>query len=235
MPFRPAARLLSLLLLAAARPALPADAPSSPDAEAEAVRRETTLLRREIELSRGKEFYLRLDAEQGRLALMLKGVPLDDYALVSLERATPRVLFVPRRPAEDWMLKAFSKGRLSPERERDRIEIVASVPAPDASPSPPPIPKTAEESYSVPSTYRIEFEEGLSLEIAAPGSGRNRPWWQRAWDAVVRRWQDRRAALSRGAAERVRLRAVLEAEDAAALYRSLPPDVRLLVVGLPYP
>jgi hypothetical protein len=234
MPLRPAARLVALLLLAAL-PAPAADDRPSPDAEAEALRRETALLRREIELARGSDFYLRLDAGQGRLALMLRGVPLDDYALVSLERASPRVLFVPRRPAGDWMLGAFSKGRLSPERERDRIEIVASAPEPDASPSPPPIPKTAEESYSVPSTYRIEFEEGLSLEIAAPGSGRNRPWWQRAWDAVLLRWQDRRAALSRGAAERVRLRAELEAEDAAALYRSLPPDLRLLVVGLPYP
>ena len=233
MPSRTAARRIALLVLGMASASLSADGPPSPDAEAEALRRETTLLRREIELSRGDEFYLRLDAAEGRLALMLRGVPLDDYALVSLERATPRVLFVPRHPAEDWMLKAFSKGRLSPERERDRIEIVASAPTPDASPSPPPIPRTAEESYSVPSRYRIEFEEGVSLEIAAPGSGRNRPWWQRAVDAIRLRWQDRRAALSRGAAERVRLRAELEAEDAAALYRSLPPDVRLLVVGLP--
>jgi hypothetical protein len=233
MPSRPAARRIALLVLGMASASLSADSPRSPDAEAEALRRETTLLRREIELSRSDEFYLRLDAAEGRLALMLRGVPLDDYALVSLERASPRVLFVPRRPAEDWMLRAFSKGRLSPERERDRIEIVASAPSPDASPSPPPIPRTAEESYSVPSRYRIEFEEGISLEIAAPGSGRNRPWWQRAVDAIRLRWQDRRAALSRGAAERVRLRAELEAEDAAALYRSLPPDVRLLVVGLP--
>ena len=33
----------------------------------------------------------------------------------------------------------------------------------------------------------------------------------------------------------MRLRVTLEAEDAAALYRSLPPDVGLIVVGLPAP
>jgi len=235
MPIRSAARLLTLLALGIASSPLSADGPQSPDADTGALRRETTLLRQQLELARGAAFYLRLDAGQGRLALMLQGVPLDDYALLSLERATPRVFFVPRRPEDDWMLRAFSKGRLSPERERDRIEIVAVAPAPGASPSPPPIPRTAEESYSVPSTYRIEFAEGVSLEIVAPGSGRNRPWWQRAADAIRLRWQDRRAALSRGAAERVRLRAELQAEDAAALYRSLPPDVRLLVVGLPTP
>jgi hypothetical protein len=47
------------------------------------------------------------------------------------------------------------------------------------------------------------------------------------------RLSDLGTALGLGATERVRLRVTLEAEDAASLYRSLPPDVGLVVVGLP--
>lgn len=228
--------LLGLLLLAPSPAGAGAAAAAPADPQTEALRRETTLLRRELELAASAKFYLRLDAQRGSLALMLKGVVLDDYALVSLESASPRVLFVPRRPTQDWTLRSYSKGRLAPERERDRIEIVVAAPAPEASPSPPAVPQTAEESYSVPSPFRIEFDEGLSLEIAAPGGAAlNRSWLRRGGDRLRLRWRDWRAALSSGAADRVRLRAELAAADAAALYRSLPPDVALLVVGLPAP
>ncbi len=47
------------------------------------------------------------------------------------------------------------------------------------------------------------------------------------------RWGDLGTALGLGAKERVRLSVTLEAEDAASLYRSLPPDVGLIVVDLP--
>jgi len=147
---------------------------------------------------------------------------------------------VNRHPGAGWDAKAFSKGRLSPERERDRIEIVAPPPvvstpgAPTPEPSPPPVPKSAEESYSVPSPYRIEFAEGVSLEVRAKGhGGRNRSLLQRFGDAVFLRLSDLGTAVGLGAKERVRLRVTLDAEDAASLYRSLPPDVGLVVIGLP--
>jgi hypothetical protein len=102
-----------------------------------------------------------------------------------------------------------------------------------ASPSPPPIPKSAEESYSVPSPYRIVFAEGVSLEVRAKGHGeRNRSIFRRFADALSLRVSDLGTALGFGAKERVRLRVTLDAEDAASLYRSLPPDVGLVVVGL---
>jgi hypothetical protein len=96
------------------------------------------------------------------------------------------------------------------------------------------VPKSAEESYSVPSPYRIVFAEGVALEVRAKGhGGRNRSLFQRLADAVGLRLSDLGTALGLGAKERVRLRVTLEAEDAASLYRSLPPDVGLVVVGLP--
>jgi hypothetical protein len=202
------------------------------------LRRGVELLRQERELAFGKAFYLRLDARTQRLALMLQGVVLDEYPVAGLEWGVPEVLFVDRRPPAGWDLAAFSKGRLEPARERDRIEVVAPAPVaspgPAASPSPPPTPKSAEESYSVPAPYRIVFAQRVSLEVRARGQGgRNRGLVQRAVDGARLRLSDLATALGIGARERVRLRVTLEAAAAASLYRSLPPDVGLIVVGLP--
>ena len=51
-------------------------------------------------------------------------------------------------------------------------------------------------------------------------------------DAAGLRLADLGSALGLGSKDRIRLRVMLEAEDAASLYRSLPPDVGLIVVGL---
>jgi len=228
-------------LLAAVALAAPPPPDTATDPEVARLRREVERLRRERDLASGKGFYLRLDAGRRRLALTLQGVALDDYPAEGVEWGVPEVLFVDRTPGPDWDLEAFSKGRLEPERERDRLEVVAPAPAPsaspgaaEASPSPPPIPKSAEETYSVPSPYRVVFAEGVSLEVRAKGAGgRNRSALQRFADAVSLRFSDLGTALGFGAKERVRLSVTLEAEDAASLYRSLPPDVGLIVVGLP--
>jgi hypothetical protein len=230
----------------AASPTPPVSLPAT-DSETSRVRREVEGLRVERDLASGRGFYLRMDAPRHRLALMLQGVALDDYAASRLEWGVPEVLFVDRHPGADWDAAAFSKGRLEPARERDRVEIVAPPPSASpspaadavapgdgASPSPPPMPKSAEESYSVPSPYRIVFAEGISLEVRSQGEGgRNRSALRRVADALSLRFSDLGTALGLGAKERVRLRVTLEAEDAASLYRSLPPDVGLIVVDLP--
>jgi hypothetical protein len=204
------------------------------DPSLRAVRRETVLLRAQTALASAEPFYLRLDARGGRLALMLKGVVLDEYTVVSLEQAVPQVLFFERRPPGDWDLRSFSRGRLEPAREQDRIEVEAPNPANGASPTPPPIPRTAEETYSVPSSFRVAFAEGPSLEVRTTGGGgRNRPLLRRVVDRISLGLSDRAAALQRRAGDRVRLRVTLSPDDAAALYRSLPPDVSLVIVGLP--
>jgi hypothetical protein len=232
------AALLAPITGGAAAPAVPAKAE---DPETARLRAQVGRLRAERDLASGKGFYLRLDASRHRLALVLQGVTLDDYAASALEWGVPEVLFVDRNPGVDWDAAAFSKGRLEPERDRDRIEVVAPPPAVSASPgaetkepSPPPVPKSAEESYSVPSPYRVAFAEGVSLEVRAKGEGRrNRSLFRRFGDALGLRLSDLGSALGLGAKERVRLRVTLEAEDAAALYRSLPPEVGLVVVGVP--
>jgi hypothetical protein len=209
------------------------------------LRRRVEQLRAERDAAQGRAFYLKLDAGQRRLALALQGVALDEYAAAGLEWGVPQILFVDRRPPAGWDAGVFSKGRLEPARERDRLEVVAPFPAPSAStaaspepaasPEAPPAPKSAEELYSVPSPYRIVFAEGVSLEVRSKGRGsRNRSVLQRAADATRLRLSDLGTALGFGRTrERVRLRVTMEADDAASLYRSLPPDVGLIVVGLP--
>jgi len=232
LPINPAAAVPAPAPFAGANAAGPDDAVSA------RLRRGVEVLRQERELAFGKAFYLRLDASTQRLALMLQGVTLDEYPVSGLEWGVPEVLFVDRRPPADWDLEAFAKGRLEPARERDRIEVLAPAPAPSptdaASPSPPAVPKSAEESYSVPSPYRIVFAQRVSLEVRARGQGgRNRSLGQRVLDGARLRLADLATALGIGARERVRLRVTLEADAAASLYRSLPPDVGLIVVGLP--
>jgi hypothetical protein len=231
---RAPAAALAALLVAAADPALPERAPEPAPRQ---LKREVAQLRLERELSTGKGFYLRLDAGRRRLALMLQGVTLDEYEASALELGVPEVLFVDRRPRSGWDTEAISKGRLDPERQRDRIELVAPAPSASqptggATPAPPPIPKSAEETVSVPSPYRIVFAEGVSLEVRSSGAGRNRPWLRRQADALGLRLSDLGSAMGLGTRDRVRLRVTLAAEDAAALYRSLPPDVGLIVLGL---
>ena len=246
----PGLRAVLVALLAAASLATAAPAPPEKpdDPETARLRGQVERLRRERDLASGKGFYLRLDASGRRLSLVLHGVALDDYPASGVEWGVPEVLFVDRSPGDDWDAAPFSKGRLEPERERDRLEVVAPAPSPSASPSPggradagptappspPPIPRSAEESYSVPSEYRVVFAEGVSLEVRSKGEGgRNRSAFQRFADATSLRLSDLATALGLGARERVRLRVTLEADDAASLYRSLPPDVGLIVVGLP--
>jgi hypothetical protein len=234
---RASAATLAALLALAAEAASPERAPEAAPA---GLRHEVAQLRLERELSTGKGFYLRLDAGRKCLALMLQGVTLDEYEARGFELGVPEVLFVDRRPRRGWDTEAISKGRLDPERQRDRIEVVAPAPAPSgaqpaggATPAPPPVPKSAEETVSVPSPYRIVFAEGVSVEVRSSGVGRNRSWLRRQADALGLRFSDLGSALGLGTRDRVRLRVTLAAEEAAALYRSLPPDVGLIVVGLP--
>lgn len=227
-------RWISILAALATAGDVAGQAAAAPDPLTRSLQREVAQLRREREVAAGKGFYLRLDATRQRLSLMLQGIALDDYPASGLEIGVPEVLFIDRRPQRGWDTGAISDGRLEPERQRDRLELLAPTPSasPGATPSPPPVPKSAEETYSVPSPYRVVFAEGVSLEVVSRGEGRrNRGLVRRAVDALGLRLSDLGSALGLGPSDRVRLRVTLEAEDAASLYRSLPPDVGLVVIG----
>jgi hypothetical protein len=197
--------------------------------------RDNELLGKRLALASGDTFYLLLDPSAAKLKLMLKGAVLRDYSVLGLEVGSPRVAFRPRRLVAGWRGRIWDAGNLSPARERERFELVAS-PAESAAArgdSAAPVfrlPPTPEEAYPVPHRYHIRYAGGLSLEVRPQEADETVGVWKRLVTGA-RVWsRDVAAALRRTPEDAIRLRMVLQPEDAASLYRALPPDTRLLVL-----
>lgn len=206
--------------------------PAASRAELARLQQRAQVLERQLELSRGKDFYLILDPAGPDLALMLRGAELQRYAILGLQIGRPRVSWVTRGSGFEWQGTIWSGGELDPPRQLDRLVVEGDQPGQSETeePKPPAIPRTAEELYPVPSRYHVRFAGGLSIEIrpreadASVGRfARLSAWW-------AARWRDARTALVRADEDAVRLRVVLRPEDAASLYRALPPAARLLVL-----
>jgi hypothetical protein len=238
---KPRVRLRTCLAaLIAAAAVLPAAAcgkdnaaPPRDDSTAKAARlqRLADLLQRQVELAGGREFYLVLDPAGSELTLMLSGAELHSYRVTGLQVGTPRVSWFGRRVEQPWQNVVWRRSELDPPREIDRLVVQAPPPKKDAAePDPPPIPPTPEEMYPVPRRYQVRFEGGRSIEVRpldadqqASRLARFGAWWSA-------KWRDVAAALFRKNRDAVRLRLVLEPKDAASLYRSLPPAVRLIIL-----
>lgn len=200
------------------------DVPADAAARLEA---ETAALEKQIEMASDKAFYLVLDPTVPDLTLMLRGAELRRYGVQGLSVGSPRVGFVRRRAPAAWQGVVFSGGRLDPPREIDRLQI--NPPPPNATGDEKvTIPPTPDEAYPVPLRYHIRFNAGPSIEVRPREADTSSRWIRLAtwWSA---RWHDAVSALSPPRDELLRLRLVLAPEDANALYRSLPPDVKLLV------
>jgi hypothetical protein len=189
------------------------------------------LLERQLELARGTDFYLLLDPAVSELTLMLRAAELRRFAVLGLQVGYPRLSWFSRRDARAWQGVIWSDGELDPPRPTDRIVITAEERAKgEEEPPAPPIPPTAEELYKVPSKYLVRFSDGLSIEIrpreADVNAGRVArfgAWWTAKWSNVA-------AVLSSSGRDAIRLRILLNPQDAESLYRSLPPSVRLLIL-----
>jgi hypothetical protein len=219
--------------LSAAACGRPDSAPQGEDSAAKAARlqRLTGLLQQQVELASAKDFYLVLDPAGSELTLMLSGAELQSYRVMGLQVGTPRVSWFGRRVDRPWQDVVWAHGELDPPREIDRLVFQAPPPKKDAAePEPPPVPPTPDEMYPVPSRYQVRFDEGRSIEVRPLDADREagrfarfRAWW-------TAKWRDVAAALVRRDHDAVRLRIVLNPSDAASLYRSLPPAVRLIVL-----
>jgi hypothetical protein len=196
------------------------------------LQRVNSLLQRQVELANGKEFYLVLDPAVSDLTLMLKGAELQRYPVIGLQVGQPRVSWITRRDSRPWQDVVWSHGDLDPPRQIDRLVIQAAPPGKDAAePEVPPVPPTPEEMYPVPSRYQVRFDGGWSIEVRpldadqqAGRLARFRAWWGA-------KWHDSVAAVFGRDRDGVRLRIALSPKDAASLYRSLPPAVRLLILS----
>jgi hypothetical protein len=188
------------------------------------------LLRLELELASGKDFYLLLDCEHLRLFVMLSGVVLHEYEVSGLEVGAPRILFFTRRAPAGWLDGIWTRGALDPARERDRLEIVVNPDGSEKSPAEPPVPPAEEQERPVPAPYWIRFEEGYAVEVRAQTpEGEECHNWHLAWRLGMLA-KELAGALGVGGRDKERLVISMTEDDAAALYRSLPPGVRFLAV-----
>ncbi len=232
MPITTAARFRGLFLiigiLVGSTP-LFRDQPDQPAGtradEMQLLRLESERLGKQYELATGNAFYLLVDPSAAELTLAYRGVPLRRYPILDARVGVPRVAFI------DWGGDRgngtgiiWSGGRLDPERPSDRVEIKVS--SPDSASEPPAPPEVA---VPVPATYFLRYEPGLAIAIERSSADSNA-----AWRRLLARWRTRgrevRAALSLSQQRALRLRLVLKSADADSLYRSLPPDTRLLIV-----
>lgn len=191
---------------------------------------ENALLRKQLDLAKGKSFYLLLDPPAGTLELRYRGALLQKYAVSGLEVGVPRVAYRARAQAEDWEGRIWEGGSLEPPRALDRVEIQAPPPTPEGNEVEIAIPPTPEEKYPVPVRYHIRFDGGLSIEVRPPGSEAERGFWGRLWDRMRAWWSDARAASATPPTDTVRLHLVMSKKDADSLYRALPPRTKLLVL-----
>ena len=182
-----------------------------------------------VELAKGPDFYLVLDAEAGTLTLMLKGAELRTFVVEDVQVGLPRVAFVDREAAGAWRGRIWTGGELDPPREIERVHLAVPPPGSEEEPE-TVVPPTPEEAYPAPLRYHLSFPGGPSIEIRPLDSAEDAGLWSRLASWWVSYWSDLWAAFSTEPDERVRLRLQLSPDEAGAFYRSLPPNVSLFVL-----
>jgi hypothetical protein len=187
---------------------------------------ENAVLAKRLELAKDEKFYLLLSAKTRTLTLMLRGATLSVFDVKELTVGRPRVAFVGRGEAGDWQNVIWSGGTLDPPRDRERLEVIAT-PGMSTEELEARTPPTPEELYEVPPRrFLVRFKEGVSLDVRPVGV---------AASGVSNWFKDLFAALRPRPADVLRLQVVLSKEHFDALYRALPPDVKLMALPPPSP
>ncbi len=212
-----AGSVLLLLTLTGGSQAAPAD-PADWRREAAANRS----LGLELELAKGKPFYLLLDTETPRLRLMLNGVVLEEFPVERLDMGVPERLFVNGRAPDEVRERIWKAGKLDPPNRDQRTVIKPPEPNTPEDELKPPEPMTP---IPAPDRYFVKFDGPLVLEVRSVGSPTS--LLGRIVGASQRQLTDLAAVVGGGAASRVRV--FLQHADAELLYQSLPPETQLLV------
>lgn len=192
--------------------------------------RRVDLLEKRTALAASDSFYLLLDPAKSKLQLMLRGAMLRDYTILGIEVGTPRVAFQSRNLVASWQGRIWEQGHLDPSRDRERLEVLAPPDTVAADSVKSLVPPTPEEAYPVPHRYHVRYAGGLSLEVRPRELDHSLSVAGRTAYAVRVWYRDFREAVRSEPEDTVRLRMVMRPEDAASLYRALPPDTRLLVL-----
>jgi hypothetical protein len=228
-PSAPLASCFAICLLLGFGAELEAKSATQDLGELARLRSANLLLERSIELAQHGDFCLVLDPAQLDLSLTLGGVALRHYPISSLQVGRARIAFLKRSVAPNWLGTIRPNGRLEPPKAEQRFEMQAP-PLGSANVKAPPIPPRPEQAAAVPTDYFIVFDGGPALEIQSHGQ----IGWARTWAALKgawnRWWRDKMAAVVGSPEAALRVRVVLDRSDAEALYRSLPPATKLLVL-----
>lgn len=220
-----------------------------PDRVREVARLESDVawLERQLALAKSETFYLVLAPDTPDLRLMFAGATLVRVPVTALEVGTGRQFFSEAAPPAGWRDMAWTKGALVPGRPIDELNLIVPEPEPEPAAEgaeadaasaaaetaetaevPEGLPPTAEEAIEVPARYLVRFEGGLTLEIVqAPDAAAS--LWERLTTRLRMRLEDVLSVLRASSRDNVRLRLTMAAEDASALYRSLPPEPSLLI------
>lgn len=173
-------------------------------------------------------FYLELRLSDQAIHLCHSGVSLKRYPYQKLEIGNPRIWLFQRHTAKPWLHAVWTDATLAPERQIQRIQIIPG----DESTRPTPevagvIPPTLEEIIPVPPVYRINFKEGLTVEVQLEGPI---PYAVKEISPLQERLEDLKEIFGFTPAAHTQLRASMKAGDGAALYRSFPDLPEMLVV-----
>jgi hypothetical protein len=212
-------------------------------ADAPAVASRPAALQVHLDLAASEQFLLVLDEAKPILSLSLGSVPLQHYAVLAVEKPLRRAFFRRLADAADPAGVAWRGGVQDPPRVRDRKELAyqqaTDEPADPADPvaegdetvqapqfEAPKIPPTPEEAVPAPASWVLRYEDGPELWIQGVGDD--------GVPSLPEALASGRMALLRdawnGRVPPARLRILMPMADAQALYRSLPPDVILLIV-----
>lgn len=180
-----------------------------------------------LELASSSEFYLLLDSDRRILRLKHGGAVLREFSVLDAKVGRPGFLWMRRRVRPDVLRRTWEAGTLHPARVIERVGVVP--PAGPADSVIPYIPPPPEEAIAAPARYRIRYRDGAELEVVADRAPVRRGLAR--WLLAVRfRLEDAIAALGLTPSGMPRLRLILPADEAAALYRSFPEGTRFYVL-----
>ncbi len=188
------------------------------------------VLRQLVDLSGKNEFYLVVEPQAATVTLLYKGVVARRYPISSIEVGRRRIVFIQRPLPEGPPLPAWKGGRLDPAPKKERPTLSVDSQGQRQGPEPPLLPPTPEEAVPAPARYHILFDGGIELEVVG-GEGEEGGGSQGGWlPALVARWEDFLSSLGLRGEHRVRVRLRMPPQEAASLYRGLPPDVSLVIL-----
>ncbi|HNQ79213.1 MAG TPA: hypothetical protein PK747_05820 [Acidobacteriota bacterium] len=180
------------------------------------------------DLAASKNFYAELSLRDGELRLCHSGTFLRKYKLSGASVQHRRLLFFSSGKLDEWNNRIWRNGELSPPRVIERVRIIPGDESTRPTPGKPGIlPPTMEEIISVPSSFNLEFPEGLTVRVELRGEIPGKKLELKKKNLL---WNDFLCGLGLRKGPAVRLNLEMEGKEGAAFFRSLPENSPLLIL-----